>query len=82
MGPFCSEQGTSSHVILKDLASTNEKIMFSGGDVGSEKEISEMECQNYYQLSNSPAERVKAIIPLSNSMDSVPNVPVNNEIVQ
>ena len=78
MGPFCPEQGNSSHVILKDLASTNEKIMFSGGDVCSEKEISEMECQ----LSNSPAESVKAIIPLSNSMDSVPNVPVNNEILQ
>ena len=40
MGPFCPEQGTSSHVILKDLASTDEKIMFSGGDVGSEREIS------------------------------------------
>ena len=41
MGPFCSKQGTSSHVILIDLASTDEKTMFSGEEVGSEKEISE-----------------------------------------
>ena len=40
MGPFCSEQGTSSHVTLKDLASTDEKTIFSGEEVGSEKEIS------------------------------------------
>ena len=82
MGPFCLEQGNSSHEILKDLASTDEKTMFSGEEVGSEKEISEMECQNYHQLSNSPAESVITIIPLSNSMDSVPNSPMNNKIVQ
>ena len=41
MGPFCSKQGTSSHAILIDLASTDEKTMFSGEEVGSEKEISE-----------------------------------------
>ena len=41
MGPFCSEQGNSFHAILKDLASTDEKTMFSGEVVGSEKEISE-----------------------------------------
>ena len=41
MGPFCSEQGTSSHVILKDLASTDEKTIFAGEVEGSEKEISE-----------------------------------------
>ena len=41
IGPFCPEQGTSSHETLKDLASTDEKAMFSGEEVGSEKEISE-----------------------------------------
>ena len=47
MGPFCPEQGNSSHVILKDLASTNEKIMFSGVEVGSEKEISKWSYKMY-----------------------------------
>ena len=37
MGPFCSEQGTSSHETFKDLASTDEKTMFSGEEIGSEK---------------------------------------------
>ena len=41
MGPFCPEQGTSSHETIKDLASTDEKRMLSGEEVGSEKEISE-----------------------------------------
>ena len=41
MGPFCSEQGNSSHAILKDLASTDVKVMFSGEEVGSKKEIPE-----------------------------------------
>ena len=41
MSPFCPEQGTSSHETLKDLASTDEKTLFSGEEVGSEKEISE-----------------------------------------
>ena len=41
IGPFCPEQGTSSHETVKDLASTDEKIMFSGKEVGSEKKISE-----------------------------------------
>ena len=41
MGPFCPEQGNLSQAILKDLASTDEKKMFSGEEVGSEKEISE-----------------------------------------
>ena len=41
MSPFCSKQGTSSHETMKDLASTDEKAMFSGEEVGSEKEISE-----------------------------------------
>ena len=35
MGPFCSEQGTSSHETFKDLASIDEKIIFSGGDIGA-----------------------------------------------
>ena len=39
MGPFCSEQGNSSHAILKDLASTDKITMFSGEEVGSEKEM-------------------------------------------
>ena len=38
MGPVCSEQGTSSHVILKDLASIDEKTMFSREEVGSGNE--------------------------------------------
>ena len=38
MGPFCPKQGTSSHAILKDLASTDEKRMFSEEEVGSERE--------------------------------------------
>ena len=40
IGPFCPEQGTSSHETIKDLASTDEKVMFSGSgeEVGSEKE--------------------------------------------
>ena len=37
MGPFCPEGGTSSHEMLIDLASTDENIMLSGGDVGSER---------------------------------------------
>ena len=52
MGPFCSEQGTSSHVILKDLASTDEKTMFSGEEVGSEKEISKWS----YKIHTTPKE--------------------------
>ena len=52
MGPFCSEQGNSSHVILKDLASTDEKTMFSGEEVGSEKEISEWS----YKIHTTPEE--------------------------
>ena len=38
MGPFCPEQGTSSHKTMMDLASINEKVMFLGEEVGSEKE--------------------------------------------
>ena len=41
MGPFCPEQGTSSHETIKDLASIDEKVMFSGEEVGSERETSE-----------------------------------------
>ena len=85
MGPFCPEQGTSSHVILKDLASTDEKNTFSGGDVGSEREISKWNYKIKFKkcnLSNSPTEMVITIIPLSKSMVSVPNIPANNEIVQ
>ena len=39
MGPFCSEQGNSSQETIKELevASTDEKTMFSGEEVGSEK---------------------------------------------
>ena len=37
MGPFCTERGTSSHETFKDLASTDEKIMLSGEEVGSER---------------------------------------------
>ena len=36
MGPFCLDSGTSSHEMLIDLVSTDEKNMFAGGDVGSE----------------------------------------------
>ena len=50
MGPFCPEQGTSSHAILKDLASTDEKTMFSGEEVGSEKEIFEKSYQFILRL--------------------------------
>ena len=50
MGPFCSEQGNSSHETIKDLASTNEKTMFSGEDVGSEKEISKWSYQIHTTL--------------------------------
>ena len=52
MGPFCSEQGNSSHAILKDLASTDEKTMFSREEVGSEKEISKWS----YKIHNKPEE--------------------------
>ena len=52
MGPFCSEQGNSSHETIKDLASTDEKVMFSGEEVGSEKEISEWS----YQIHTTPEE--------------------------
>ena len=45
MGPFCPEQGTSSHTILKDLPSTDEKTIFAGEEVGSEEEISEWSCK-------------------------------------
>ena len=41
IGPFCPEQGTSFHETIKDLATTDEKVMFSGEEVGSEKEIPE-----------------------------------------
>ena len=41
MGPFCPEQGNSSHAILKDLDLIDEKTIFAGEEVGSEKEISE-----------------------------------------
>ena len=41
MGQFCPEQGTLSHETIMDLASTDEKVMFFGKDVGSEEEISE-----------------------------------------
>ena len=51
MDPFCPEGDTSSHVILKDLASTDEKAMFSG-EVGSEKEISEWS----YKIHTTPEE--------------------------
>ena len=37
MGPFCPEGGTLSHETVKDLASTDKKIMFSGEEVGSER---------------------------------------------
>ena len=37
MGPFCPEGGTLSHETVKDLASTDEKIMLSGEEVGSER---------------------------------------------
>ena len=37
MGPFCPEQGTLSHETIMDLSSTDEKVILSGGDVGSEK---------------------------------------------
>ena len=40
IGPFCPEQGTSSHATIMDLATTDEKTMFSGKEVDSEKEIS------------------------------------------
>ena len=63
MGPFYPEQGTSSHEILKDLASTEEKTIFAGEEVGS-------------------AENVVTSLPLSKSVDSVPNVPVNDVISQ
>ena len=33
MAPFCLEQGTSSHETIMDLASTDEKVMFIGGEV-------------------------------------------------
>ena len=52
MGPFCPKQGTSSHERSKDLASTDEKTMFSGGEVGSEKEISEWS----YKIHTTPEE--------------------------
>ena len=52
MGPFCSEQGTLFHETIKDLASTDEKVMFSGEDVGSEKEISEWS----YKINTTPVE--------------------------
>ena len=54
MGPFCSEQGNSSHETFKDLASTDEKVMFSGEEVGSEKEISKWS----YKIYTTPEEMV------------------------
>ena len=52
MGPFCPEQGTSSHETIKDLASTDEKVMFFGEEVCSEKEISEWS----YKIHTTPEE--------------------------
>ena len=52
MGPFCLIQGTSSHETIKDLASTDKKTMFSGEEVGSEKEISEWS----YKIHTTPEE--------------------------
>ena len=45
MGPFCPEQGTSSHDTIMDLAATDEKTMFSGKEVDSEKKISKWSTQ-------------------------------------
>ena len=50
MGPFCPKQGTSSHDTIMELASTDEKTMFSGEEVGSEKEILEWS----YQIHTTP----------------------------
>ena len=52
MGPFCPEQSNSSHTILKDLASTDEKTIFAGEMVGSEKEVSEWS----YKIHTTPEE--------------------------
>ena len=52
MGPFCPEQGNSSHVILKDLASIEEKLMFFREEVSSEEEISEWS----YKIHTTPEE--------------------------
>ena len=52
MGPFCPEQGTSSHKTVKDLASTEEKVMFFGEEVGSKNEIFEYS----YKIHTTPEE--------------------------
>ena len=68
MGPFCPEQGTSSHAILKNLASTDKKTMFSGEEVGSEKEKSEWN----YKIDQGwdSAEILKSIITNFKSIDN------------
>ena len=35
MGPFCPEQGTSSHEIVMDLASTDEIVILLADEVGA-----------------------------------------------
>ena len=57
MGPFCPEGGTSSHETVKDLASTDEKIMFSGEEVGSERHNHHMK-HVYYNNSNTPPKSI------------------------
>ena len=52
MGPFCSEQGNSSHETIKEVASTDEKTTFSGEEVGSEKKKSKWS----YQIHTTPEE--------------------------
>ena len=61
MGPFCSEQGTSSHETFKDLASIDEKIIFSGGDIGAgEWYQNEISVIFHYYKENWPMESVVA----------------------
>ena len=63
MGPFCPEGGTSSHETVKDLASTDEKIMFSGEEVGSERHNHHMK-HVYYNNSNTPPKSIITITKL------------------
>ena len=63
MGPFCPEQGTSTHDTVIDLASTNEIVILLTDEVGAmeicENNIIFVDVKMYYSL---PDESVVAIL--------------------
>ena len=48
MGPFCPEQGTSSHDIVIDLASTDEITILLTDEVGAVDKIIFVDVKMYY----------------------------------